>query len=153
MMHDALMKLIQQNEESILEDLVQDIRGRHELQHYHAFSGEVLAERLHHVCQNAYKRFSTWLSNNTSKNVAFAYYTGMGRQRHQEGIPLEEVIMVLFIIKKKIYDHGRAHASLVEGDALHGLLEALVDINAFFDEIAFAIIVGYREGNAIRACA
>ena len=101
MIYHNLMELIQRNEAAIIEELVYEIRGQEETRHYGNLSDEMLNERLHHVLYNVYKRLSNWLHNNTSKNVVFAYYTGLGRERYKEGIPLEEVIQVLFIIKKK----------------------------------------------------
>ncbi len=153
MIYHNLMELIQQNEESIIEDLVHEIRGRQETEHYQNLSDEVLTERLHQVCYNVYKRLSSWLHANTSKNVVFVYYTGLGRERYKEGIPLEEVIQVLFIIKKKIYHHITDRKAFDNGYALHQVTELFYYINSFFDKIAYAVIVGYQEEIAIRACA
>ena len=153
MIYHNLMELIQRNEEKIIEELVYEIRGREETPHYRNLSDDILTQRLHHVCYNVYKRLSSWLHANTSKNVVFAYYTGLGRERYKEGIPLEEVIQVLFIIKKKIYHHITDRKSLDNGYTLHQLTELFYYINSFFDKIAYAVIVGYQEGIAIRACA
>jgi len=153
MIYHNLMELIQRKEAAIIEELVYEIRGQEETRHYGNLSDEMLNERLHHVLYNVYKRLSNWLHNNTSKNVVFAYYTGLGRERYKEGIPLEEVIQVLFIIKKKIYHHITDRKAVDNGYTLHQITELFYYVNSFFDKIAYAIIVGYQEGIAIRACA
>ena len=153
MIYHNLMELIQENEQAIIEDLNHEIKGMEETRHYRNLPEETLKEMLHQVLYNVYKRLSNWLHNNTSKNVVFAYYTGLGRQSCQEGIPLEEIIQVLFTIKKKIYHHINNNRTFDNGYTLNQLTELFYYVNSFFDKIAHAIIVGYQEELTIKACA
>lgn len=153
MIYHNLMELIRDNEQSIIHQLIHEIKGTEETRHYRALSEEKLGEIIHQILYNVYKRLSNWLHNNTSKNVVFAYYTGLGRERYKEGIPLEEVIQVLFIIKKKIYHSINDKKTLDNGYTLHQVTEFFYYMNSFFDKIVHAIIVGYHEGIAVKECA
>ncbi len=150
MFYHNLMELIEKNEELLIHELNTEIRSMEETLHYRDLPEDILHEMLHQVLYNVYKRLSSWLHNNTSKNVVFAYYTGLGRVRSKEGIPLGEVIQVLFLIKKKIYRYITEKRSLDDGYALNQTTELFSYVNLFFDKIVHATIVGYQEEQATR---
>ena len=152
MIYHNLMDLVQKHADDITTELIHDIRSLQETRLYSELSDDILSDRIHQVLYNVYKRLSNWLHNHTSKNVVFAYYTGLGRERFREEIPLDEVVQALFLIKKKIFRYISENRTIDNGYSLNQITELFSYVNLFFDKIIHAVIIGYQEESALRAC-
>jgi len=80
-----------------------------------------------------------------SKDVIFAYYTELGRERFKEGIPLQEVVMVLLLVKRKLWKYMTDNRLLDSGYGLNQMMEMNYYISVFFDRIVHSVIIGYQE--------
>jgi len=140
-----LISLIEDHADEITKDLVKEFREREETRHYRDFSDEIVYERVHQVLYNVYRRLGSWLSKNRSKDVIFAYYAELGKERFKEGIPLQEVVMVLLLIKRKLWKFLDENRFLDTGYGLNQLMEMNYYVSVFFDRILHSIISGYQE--------
>lgn len=145
MIFQNLIELIENNANEITKDLVEDFRKREETWHYRNLPQDVLYERIHEVIYNVYARLGNWLSKKQPKDVVFAHYTELGRERYKEGIPLQEVVMVLMRIKMKLWEYLIEHKTFDTGYGLNQLMEMSYFVNLFFDRIIHSTIVGYEE--------
>ncbi|HVN70858.1 MAG TPA: hypothetical protein VMU10_02450 [Desulfomonilia bacterium] len=143
-MYERFMDLIKRNEAKITEKILKDIRKREETRHYREISEDVASERISQVIRNVYERLGNWLNKNKPKNTLFAYYSDLGAQRCREGIPLDEVVMVLLLVKRGIWDVIKDLISVDSGFDLNQLVEINFYVNLFFDRIIHSTVAGYQ---------
>jgi hypothetical protein len=143
-MYERFMTLIENNADKITKNLLQEIQKREETRHYRELSEDVTIERISQVIRNVYNRLGNWLNKNKPKNTLFAYYSDLGAQRCREGIPLDEVVMVLMLIKREIWHTIRDQISVDSGFTLNLFMEVNFYVNLFFDRIIHSTVTGYQ---------
>jgi hypothetical protein len=140
-MYERFMELIEKNADRITGNIMIEISKRNEVRHYKELPEEVARERVSRVVRNVYQRLESWLNKNKPKNTLFAYYSNLGSERCSEGIPLEEVIMLIMMIKREIW-------YVISDQIVTGSGFPLKEINfyggLFFDRIIHSIISGYQ---------
>ncbi len=145
MTFSSLAEMIRKNEYFLTRDVVKEIMQTPGILHYRNVTDSSLYDRINRVLYHIYKRLPHWLHQGASKNTIFSLYSEIGRQRHREGIPLEEMIQVLFLIRRGIFRCMSEQDTRGRG-GLPGLTrESLTDVNLFFDHMARAVISGYLE--------
>jgi len=141
-MYDQFMQLIEANADAITSNVLLEVRKRSEVRHYLEIPEEIARERISQVIRNVYERLGSWLNKNRPKNVLFAYYSTLGAERCREGIPLEEVVMLIMLIKREIW-------YVINDRVATGSGFTLKDINyygnLFFDRIIHSIVTGYQS--------
>jgi hypothetical protein len=153
MIYYNLMETLRKNEYFLTRDLVREIREFPETSHYRAVEEDKLYNWIHQVIYHTYKRHSAWLSNDTSKNTIIATYSELGKHRRREGIPLEDVIQALFLIKKRIYRCMNERMALETDYTMKEATELFLNLGIFYDRVAQAIITGYQDETKTLACA
>ena len=143
--YQNLISIIEDHADEITNDLVKEFRKREETWHYRDFSEEIVYERVHQILYHVYQKLGSWLNQNMSKDVIFAYYTGLGKERFKEGIPLQEVVMVLLLVKRKLWKYMTDNRLLDSGYGLNQMMEMNYYISVFFDRIVHSVIIGYQE--------
>jgi hypothetical protein len=144
-MYQRFMNLIKDHAEKIIKNLMQKIQEREEVRHYREISEEVTEERISQVIRNVYERLGNWLNKNKPKDTLFAYYSDLGAQRCREGIPIDEAIMLLMLIKREIWNAIRDEIDGFSGFTLNQLLEINFYVNLFFDRIIHSTVIGYQN--------
>lgn len=145
MIVQGFIDLIDRNAESLTQELMQEFRIRKETDHYRNLPDDDLRERVNRVLSNVTRRLSSWLSKNKPKDTLFAYYRELGRERFREGIPLEEVVLVLMLIKRRIWKFITNHATFAAEYQQEQLFELNYAVSLFFDRVVLAAITGYQE--------
>lgn len=148
MIYYHLMETLRKNEYFITRDLVNELRGMPEIPHYSSLKEDVLYERVHQVIYHTYKRHCDALSRESSKNTIRSFYSDLGRSRSAEGIPLNETIGALFLIKKRICRCVIERMALDEGYAPGQVAGLFFNVGLFFDRMAEGIITGYEEAGS-----
>ncbi len=151
MLYYHLMETLRKNEYLLTRDLVGEIRQTPEASHYHALIEGTLYDRIHEVIYHTYKRHADWMESETSKNTLASYYADLGRQRREEGIPLDEVIVTLFLIKKRVYRCINERMDLEASYTQKEITDLFLNVGLFFDRMVQAVISGYEESTASRA--
>ncbi|MGD0820827.1 MAG: hypothetical protein ABSA71_08795 [Desulfomonilia bacterium] len=146
-MYERFMKLIENGSEKITKNLMREIQEREEVRHYRDrdISKEVSFGLflLTQFPSISYTLRITWEMN--SSDTMFAYYSDLGAQRCREGIPLEEVIMLIMLIKRQILDAIKNEPEVFIGLTLNQLLEINFYVNLFFDQIIHSTVIGYQD--------
>ena len=145
MIVQGFIEIIEHNADTLTRELMDELRTRKETQHYCGLADEVLYDRIHKVLYNVTARLSSWLSKTKPKDTLFAYYRELGHERRREGMPLEEVIMVLMLIKRRIWKFIVGHQEFAPAYRLDELIELNYAVGLFFDRVVLACITGYQE--------
>ena len=150
-MYQLFLEAIERNAEKITNTLMEEIHVRPEVWHYLAASDEVISDRISKVIKSVYVWLGNWLKKNEPKNILFAYYSNLGAERCHEGIPLEEVTMVLLLIKREIWNMISTQKVFDNGFTLNQLVEINYNVNLLFVRIIQSTIAGYQSELAITA--
>jgi hypothetical protein len=150
MTSSILAEIIRKNEYFLTRDVVKEIRQTPGIRHYRNTTDSSLYHRVNRVLYHIYKRLPLWLHQGASKNTIFSLYSEVGRQRHREGIPLEEMLQVLFLIRRGIFRRISEQGTRDRGGPPDLTREFLADVNLFFDHMARAVISGYLECTSAR---
>jgi hypothetical protein len=150
-MYQQFLEAIEKDAEKITNILLEEIRKKPETWHYLVASDEVNLERISQVIKNVYVRLGSWLQKNESKDMLFTFYMNLGAQRCKEGIPLEEVTMVLLLIRREIWNLIRNQLVFDDGFPLNQLVEINYYVNLIFVRIIQSTIAGYRNKLAVIA--
>ena len=145
MILQKLFDSIEKHEDELTKDLVKEFRKMEETRHYRDIPEDILYKYVQEVLYNVHTKLVNWLAKHTQKDVLFAYYKELGKERFEKGIPLQEVVMVLMIIKRKLWVHVNEHNLLDSGYGLNQLIEMSYFVNLFFDRIIHSTIVGYEN--------
>lgn len=145
MMYYNLMETLRKNEYFLTRDLVREIRDFPETSHYRAVAEDNLYNWVHQIIYHTYKRHSAWLSNDTSKNTISVIYSELGKQRRRDGLPLQDVIQALFLIKKRIYQCITERMALETDYTMKETTELFMNLDLFYDRVAQAVIAGYQH--------
>lgn len=145
MIVQGFIDLIEQHADTLTRELMEEFRIRKETQTYSALADDVLYERIRKVLHNVTVRLTSWLSKTKPKDTLFAYYRELGRVRCREGMPLDEVIMVLMLIKRRIWKFIIENKQFAPAYRLDELLELNYAVSLFFDRVVLACITGYQE--------
>jgi len=144
MAYNSFLKLINKNADTFTKDLIAEIRIRSETPYYRQIPDQILYEQISQVIKNVSERMVNWLRKSKPKNTLFAYYSEVGAQRCREGIPLDEVVIVLMFIKRRIW-HFFDGNKLYNEYKLNELMELNYYITLFFDRIIHSTISGYQK--------
>ncbi len=150
MTFSILTEMIRKNEYFLTRDVVKEIRRTPGIRHYRDTMDCSLHDRVNRVLYHIYKRLPHWLHQGVSKNTIFSLYSEIGRQRHREGIPLEEMLQVLFLIRRGIFRCISEQGTRGRGGPPDLTREFSTDVNLFFDHMARAVISGYLECTSAR---
>lgn len=144
MIVQGFVELMEQNIVTLTQALMDEIRTRKETPHYRELQEDVLYARVNKVMHNATSRLANWLSKTKPKDTLFAYYRELGRERRREGIPLEEVVMVLMLVKRRIWNFLIDNQDFVAAYEIGQLIELTYAVGLFFDRVVLACITGYQ---------
>ena len=100
-------------------------------------------ELLGHI-REFYAHLGDWLAGRTEADVELAF--GLrGRDRFLEGIPLDEMVWTLVLIKRQLRDHTRQVSGLSSAAEIHSEMEVDAMIGTFFDKVLYAMVRGYED--------
>jgi len=145
MILQKLFDSIKKHEGDLAKDLVKEFRKMEETSHYKNLPEDILLKYVQEVLYNVHTKLLNWLDKKKPKDVLFAYYQELGKERFEKGIPLQEVVMVLMIIKRKLWTHVNEYNLLDSGYSLNQFIEMSYYVNLFFDRIIYSTIVGYEN--------
>lgn len=141
-----LVDLVERDAELLTKRVVKEMLSREETIHYRDLPEDRVYERVFDV----YKRLGFWLGGEKAKANIYEYYTKLGRQRCQEGIPLSEVIMALMLIKRQLWLYADENKILTSAYEFRQSLEHNNTVVMFFDRCIYFVAVGYENEHAKR---
>jgi hypothetical protein len=100
-------------------------------------------EVLGHV-REFYAHLGDWLAGRTDTDIDQAF--GLrGRDRYLEGIPLEEMVWALVLVKRQLRHHTHQVSGLTSAAEIHSEMEVDAMVGAFFDKVIYSMVRGYER--------
>ena len=90
-----------------------------------------------------YVHLGDWLAGRTDADVEHAFGS-RGRDRYLEGIPLDEMVWTMILIKRQLRQHTHQVSGLTSAAEIHSEMEVDAMIGAFFDKVIYAMVRGYE---------
>jgi hypothetical protein len=144
-MYKQILEAIKKNAEKITNTIREEIHVTPATWHYLVVPNEVISDRIFHVIKNVHLRLENWLKKNEPKNMLFAYYSDLGAERCKQGMPLEEVGMVLLLIRREVWNMIGPQIVVDNGFTLNQFVEINYLVNLFFVRIIQSTIAGYQN--------
>jgi hypothetical protein len=148
MMYYNFMETLRKNEYFLARDLAGEIRKAPETPHYRTLPEEELFKRIHQIIYHLYKRHASCLNSQSSKNTLGTWYSRLGQERFHEGFPLEEVLQVFVLIRKRIMRCVAERMHPEEDWSVNGTSRLYWNVSLFFDAMVRAVTAGYKEKSA-----
>jgi len=141
-----LMSQIETHAEQLTERVIQAIRTNPRTQFLRGLSEEELEKRIFDLFRN----LGRWLSEKREEEIE-AIYSEIGRHRCREGVPLNEMIYALNLVKRHLWDYIEKHVMPAsEGNLYQEELLGRM-IGKFFDRAVYHTVRGYEEAWAKEA--
>ncbi len=137
---DMLVQQVERNWELIAARIERKVRRDAAVPHYHSLPSHDIMQRGKDIANN----LGHWIHRRNDLELV-AKYEWLGRKRHGEGIPLAEVMRVIYTIKTQIIEFAREQHldySPLEMQAETELVRAL---GRCFDLMIYAVAKGYLE--------
>jgi hypothetical protein len=136
-----LIGLIEKNAEMLTKSWLHDVKHNGDTLAYHRFDEKELHDRAYAV----YSQIGKWVSRETSKEDIAKQFKRLGRERREEGIPLEDVVYALILEKRHLWLKVLSSGMLDTAMDLHQALELNNRVVLFFDRAIFYTVKGYGE--------
>lgn len=134
-------------------------------QHADRLSVEIVDELLHNPRTPSFKRLERekliahmrdtyghvgdWLAGRTDAEIE-AIFAPRGRDRFLDGIPIDEMVMSLILVKRQLRRHTHQVSGLTSAAEIHSEMEVDGMVGTFFDKVLYAMVRGWetarREG-------
>ena len=135
-----LMNQIETHADELTERVIQAVRTSPRTTFLHELSEEELRRRFFDL----YRNLGQWLSEKGEGEIE-ATYGEIGRRRCREGVPLNELVYALILVKQILWDHIQKNVVPESEANLYG--EELVNamVGTFFDRALYHAVRGYEE--------
>jgi len=103
-------------------------------------------EELERRYEEVYRHMSDWLLNKTEHDI-FTAYTGLGKHRFEQGVPFEQFLWGIMLVKENLWDFFERESVDVTALTLHGEFELMRLLGQFFDKALYYAALGYWEAH------
>ena len=135
-----LIRLIEKDEEELVNRSIKDIRENEFTIHYHKFPEDKLRERALDV----FKHLTDWLKDGDIRDHMEHIYTRLGGQRYHEGFRISEVVQAFIAVRRTLGVFVQEQEMFDSVD-LYQALELVQSVNRFFDKVIHFSIRGYEN--------
>ncbi|MDD5747936.1 MAG: hypothetical protein PHP64_02615 [Actinomycetota bacterium] len=112
--------------------------------HYTPNIRNLSEEEALNVAKNVYKKLSYWLTPEHESEVREAYLS-FGASMFNRGLRMEEVLMILVLIKRHLWLHLLEEGLMTTRLDVYQALELNNRVVLYFDRAIYFSLVGYRE--------
>jgi hypothetical protein len=142
MASDKLALMIKDNADELTKRLCKDLLSRRETRSYRGLNQDIVYERVYEV----YNKLDSWLQREKGKAAEIRkYFTKLGERRYHEGIPLDEEIMTLMLIKRHLWLYVLEKHYFDSSFELQQALQFNNRVVLFFDRITYHVTNGYEQ--------
>ena len=141
MIYRQIVDLIKREPEKLAHRWSEHVRRSEVTKRYHALSPDQLLSRHTRVFRN----LALWLEQSLSRAELSRFFEEIGRERHQEKVPLCEVNYALLTAKRDFWELVRSQGLLDSSLEFYQAMELMSSIDHFFDLGNFYIIRGYLQ--------
>jgi hypothetical protein len=147
MLSTGLVRAIEDHAEQLTRGVMADLQVNPRTSEYHKLSPTEVHRRIHDV----YHNLGEWLGSEAEALVE-SHYSGLGKQRAREGVPLSQVLFALIQTKNHLFDFIRTARLFDSAVELYQLHELRHLIDNFFDRAIYYTARAYeRERELPRA--
>jgi len=141
MVSENLAVMIKENADELTKRLCKDLLNREETKSYKKLNQDIVYERVYEV----YSKLDNWLNGGKTKSQEMKeYFTDLGKKRCREGVPLQEEVMTLMLIKRYLWLFVLEKNFFDSSYALNNALQFNNRVVLFFDRIIFYVSKGYE---------
>ena len=140
MLSARLVQIIENHAEQLTRGLIDDLLSNNRTPHYHHLTREELQHRLYDV----YRNLGRWLSEETESAIE-ASYLHLGKKRLAEGIPLNEIVYSLGLVKHHLLEYILFSGMVDSAVDLHGDRELHRLVGRFFDKTVYYTVRGFEH--------
>jgi hypothetical protein len=90
------------------------------------------------------QQLGDWLDEKKKPSELKDLYIDLGKQRAQEGIPIEDIVSVHLLLKRHIWLFVLSHGFLSTAFELYQVLEINNRVVNFFDHVIYYTVYGYE---------
>ena len=140
MLSRRLVQIIEDHAEQLTRDLIDDLRSNHRTPHYH----HLTREELHLRTYDVYRNLGRWLNDETESAIE-STYTQLGKTRFAEGIPVNEIVFSLGLLKNHLLEYIHFSGMADSAVELHGDRELQRLVGRFFDKAVYYTVKGFEQ--------
>jgi hypothetical protein len=135
-----LMSQIEAHAEQLSERAIQAVRTSPRIKSLGAMSEEELRRKFFEL----YRNLGRWLGEKGEAEIE-ATYGEVGRRRCREGVPLNELIYALILVKQELWGYVQKHIAPASEGNLYQEEQIIEMMGKFFDRAVYHTIRGYEE--------
>ncbi|MDD5748072.1 MAG: RsbRD N-terminal domain-containing protein [Actinomycetota bacterium] len=136
-----LVSIIEKNSDVIAEEWVKEVTTLPYTRSYWNQPLDELHERAASVC----RRIGYFVDKRMPRERLAAFYRRMGGTRKEEGYPVEEVVMALFLLKRQIWLFIMQEGFLSTHLELYQALELNNRVVLYFDRAVYHVAQAYSD--------
>ncbi|MDD5009307.1 MAG: NUDIX hydrolase [Syntrophorhabdaceae bacterium] len=141
LLSDELTVAVQENSGKIVDLWLNDISTNPSTRSYRQLDREDLLSRAMFILG----QFEQWLKGVKAESEFKNFYYTLGYQREQEGIPMEELVSSLSLLKKHIWMFTYSFGVWEKAVDIYRMFELGERLVYFFDKIVYYTVMGYRS--------
>src|SRR5512137_2415450 len=97
--YQKLVRLIEASAHELTQSYLQDVKKQTAMPTYQGWNEAEVCQRAYVV----YSQLGKWISRDTSQDEMQVFWTGLGRQRREEGFALSEVVRAIHLVRKQLW--------------------------------------------------
>lgn len=142
LLSDELARAVEINSEKIVDLWLNDIMTNPSTRSYRDVAREGLRARAMVIMS----QFGAWLRKEKSESEFTAFYRSLGNERKENGVPVEEAISSLSLLKKHVWMFTYSFGVWEKAVDIYRMFELGERLVYFFDRAAYHTAVGYSRG-------
>lgn len=141
LLSDELVNAVQNNSQKIIDLWINDIATNPSTKAYHTFDRKELNARAMFIIG----QFESWLKGKKGETELKDFYTKLGSQRKKDGIPIEDLVSSLSLLKKHIWMFTYSFGVWDKAVDIYRMFELGERLVYFFDKASYYTVMGYNQ--------
>ncbi|HQG24519.1 MAG TPA: NUDIX hydrolase [Syntrophorhabdus sp.] len=141
LLSDELVNAVENNSIKIIELWLNDIATNPSTKAYHTFDRKELYNRAMFIIG----QFEVWLKGQKGETELKAFYNELGFQRKKDGIPVEDLVSSLSLLKKHIWMFTYSFGVWEKAVDIYRMFELGERLVYFFDKASYYTVMGYNQ--------
>ncbi len=143
LLSDELVKAVENNSKRITDLWLDDIATNPSTRSYHSFDREALFSRAMFIIS----QLEAWLKGKKGEGELKAFYVDLGAERRRCGIPMEELVSSLSLLKKHVWMFTYSFGVWEKAVDMYRMFELGERLVYFFDQAAYYTVMGYSQAD------
>lgn len=139
MLSAKLIRMVEEHWEAVTARIVHDIQHDPRLSHFGMIPESELRERTGDIL----RRLGDWLTYSNQEELG-TRFENLGRRRHDDGIPLSELVLRYMIVKDRMLEFVREQGFSQSAVDVYAAEELEHAVGKFFDTGTYHLVRGYE---------